>query len=344
MQIRQVLTDKAQRKKLLMIAITVLLMYSIPTLLGPKRQYYTLVATILLMYAALTTAWNIPCGWGGQTDLAGSTYFGVSAYVSTTIYMRWEITPWVGMFLGALTSAALTMVLAYPAFRFGLRAVWYTLASSATVQVFQTAFLMWEDIGGPVERWIPTYATKYSYLYTLRMWRYDIYYYIMAAFLLSFLFISYSIRHSTLGYRLLAIRENEAAAEALGVDVRRNKLYGVMVYAFLVGLVGTVHAFIYGFTSPFQQFTPALSGEMVMLSNIGGVGTLLGPVSGSILLVGITEYLRITFGAIWVGVAVHLLIYGTVMMVIVLLRPGGVIFMFERAARAIGRAVGLIEE
>ncbi len=166
----------------------------------------------------------------------------------------------------------------------------------------------------------------------------------MASFFVSFLYIAYRVRYSALGYRLLAIRENENAAEALGVDVRRYKLIAVMIYAFLCGLVGSVHCMMYGFTQPYHTFNVALSAEVVMLGNIGGVGTILGPAAGAVTLGLIIEYLRLNFSSLWIGVAPHLLIYGAVMMVIVLLRPGGIIHAYEKYAKAAGRLLGWVKE
>ena len=135
-----------------------------------------MLLTTVVMYAVLATAWNIIGGMGGQLDLAAGAYLGLGAFTGGTLLIRWNITPWLGMIAGGLTAMVFAVLVGYPLFRFKVREVWYALSSAALVSVLRVAFLMWEEVGGPTERYIPFYSWS---LYHLRFGSYIPFYYIM---------------------------------------------------------------------------------------------------------------------------------------------------------------------
>ncbi|GAG59984.1 unnamed protein product, partial [marine sediment metagenome] len=212
----EIVKSRTSRARIIALLITLSLVLVIPVIFR-SNQYNMMLLTTVVMYAVLATAWNIIGGMGGQLDLAAGAYLGLGAFTAGTLLIRWNITPWLGMIAGGLAAMVFAVLVGYPLFRFKVREVWYALSSAALVSVLRVAFLMWEEVGGPTERYIPFYTWS---LYHLRFGSYIPFYYIMLIMLLIALFINDRIRNLKLGYYLLALGDNEDAAEVLGVDAR----------------------------------------------------------------------------------------------------------------------------
>ena len=159
---------------------------SVPAVVG-TNQYTMMLVTTVLLYGVMASAWNIIGGMAGQMDLAATAYLGLGAYTVGTLLIRWNVSPWIGMVLGGLVSAGFAALVGYSLFRFGVTEVWYALSSSALVEVLRVAFLLWEDVGGPVEKYLPFHSWS---LYHMRFGSYVPYYYIILALLAITLFVS----------------------------------------------------------------------------------------------------------------------------------------------------------
>ncbi len=296
------------------------------------NQYNLILLTTVALYGVLTSSWNIIGGMAGQLDLSAGAYLGLGAYTTATLLLRWNITPWAGMFAGGLVAMAFAFLVGFPLFRFRIREVWYALSSSALVVVLQVVFLLWKQVGGPMERLLP--STTYS-LYILRFQSYLPYYYIVLALLLATLFITWRIRTRRLGYYLLALGDNEDAAEVLGVDARGAKLKALAIYAFLVGITGGLYACIYGFVHT-SFFSTTISLEVAILGIVGGMGIIYGPLAATVILVTGRELLRASLGGRLQSL--YLVIYAAVLIAIALLRPRGLGSLIGAWRRAPGRA------
>lgn len=298
----------------------------VPLVFGGSQYNMVLVTTVLL-YAVLATAWNIIGGMAGQMDLAAWAYLGLGAFTSGTLLLRWNITPWIGMLLGGLVAMAFGLMVGFPLFRFGVTDVWYALSSSALVEVLRVVFLMWEDVGGPVERYLPFHNWSW---YHMRFGSYIPYYYIMLALLGVALFANYRLKRTRLGYYLRALGENEEAAEILGVNARACKMKALMLYAFLVGMAGAVYACLYGFIHP-SFFSGFNSLEVAILGIVGGMGITYGPLLAAVILVSGKEFLRSTLGGQLE--AIYLVIYAVVLIVMALFKPEGIATLLEEPYR-----------
>lgn len=294
-------------------------------LLFRSSQYNMMLLTTVVLYGVLATAWNIIGGMAGQFDLAAGAYLGLGAYTAGTLLISWNITPWLGMIAGGLVATAFAVLVGWPLFRFKVREVWYALSSAALVAVMRTAFLMWEKVGGPTERYLPSYSFS---LYHLRFGSYIPFYYIMLLFLIIAILLNAQIRRRRLGYSLLALGDNEDAAEVLGVDARACKLQALMIYAFIVGAVGAVYACLYGFLHP-NFFSSSLSLEVSILGIVGGMGITYGPLLAAILLVSARELLRASLGGQLESL--YLGIYAVVLILIALFRPQGLASIIRSA-------------
>jgi len=295
----------------------------IPLLLG-NNQYNMVLATTVLLYAVLASAWNIIGGMAGQLDLAVGAFVGVGAFTSGTLLIRWDVTPWIGMPLGGLVAAGVAVLIGFPMFRFKIKEVWYAMVSIALVEVMRVLFLMWAEVGGPTERYLPIDTWSW---YHLRFNTYMPYYYILLVMLVIVLLVNRWIRNTKLGYSLLALGEDEDAVEVLGVDVRAAKLKALMSYAFIAGAVGGLYANIYGFIHP-TIFSIDMSVEVMILGIVGGLGITYGPVTAAIVLVLIREYLRSNLGGEFAGL--YLIVYAVVLILVALYQPRGLVPLFNK--------------
>lgn len=301
---------------------------AIPALIG-SNQYSMLLAITVLIYAALASAWNIIGGMAGQLDFAAGAYLGLGAFTAGTLLIRWNITPWLGMVLGGFVASGLAVLIGYPLFLFRVREVWYSIASVALVEVMRAAFRLWDEVGGPIERYLPFYSESlFRSVYIMRFRSYVPLYYITLGMLLAALLVNQRIKGSKLGYYLLALGQNEDAAEVLGVDARSCKLKALAAYAFLCGATGVIYASLYGFISP-DFFSMNLSTEVAILGIVGGMGTTYGPLVAALVLVTGREYLRSNLGTQME--TLYLVVYSLALILVVLFRPDGIITVFRDA-------------
>jgi branched-chain amino acid transport system permease protein len=282
------------------------------------NNYATLLATNVLLYAVLATAWNVIGGMGGQLDLSAGAYLGIGSYTAGTLLLRWNVTPWLGMILGGFFAMGLAFIVGIPFFRFKIREVWYALSSAALVEVLRVAFTMWEEVGGPTERMLPYYDWSF---YHLRFNTYMPFYYILLVMLLIALLVNYWVRRTRLGYSLLALSEDEDAAEVLGVDARLSKIKALLIYAFIAGVVGGIDVCIKGNLAP-KSFNGVQSTEVAILGIVGGMGITFGPMLGAILLVSSRELLRARLGGGLEGL--YMAVYATVLILVALFSPRGI--------------------
>jgi branched-chain amino acid transport system permease protein len=292
-----------------------------------RNQYYLILLTTVVLYGALASAWNLIGGMAGQFDLAAGAYLGLGAFTSGTLLIRWNITPWVGMIAGGSIAVAFAVLVGYPLFRFKIREVWYALSSAALVLVLRVIFMMWEEVGGPTERYIQFHDWS---LYHLRFRSYLPYYFLILVILIVILYVNRRIRYRKLGYYLLALGDNEEAAEVLGVDARASKLRALMIYAFAAGVLGAVYACLYGFIHP-NFFSSTISLEVAILGIVGGVGYTYGPLLAALILVSGREFLRANVGGQLESL--YLVIYALVVIVIALFRPKGLASLLQEAWR-----------
>lgn len=317
------------KKSHLKIITLILPLLLLPIFFG-FNDYYILLATLVVFYATIATTWNIIGGMAGQTDLAAASYLGLGAFTCGTLIIRWNIPFWIGMPLGGLVAVAFAIAIGYPSFRFGLREVWYALASIASVVVLGAFFHIWENVGGPIERYLPHY--DFSLLY-MRFDTYIPFFYLITAFLVFAFYINYRIERSKMGYYLRAIAEDEIAAAALGIDVRMCKLKALMIYAFFTGAMGAFYANMLGFIH-FTFFDTFFSIIIVVLGIVGGLGVIYGPAVAAFLLIGAREIIRVQFGIVG---GMPWIVYGLILILVILFKPEGIGKVFKDAYEKIIR-------
>jgi len=262
-------------------------------------QYAMVLVTTVLLYAVLASAWNIIGGMAGQLDLGAGAYIGLGAFTTGTLFNSVEHHPWIGMFCWRDVSVGFAILIRSSPLQVKIKELWYHFHPCALVEVLRIVFLMWDDVGGPTEKYLPGGGD--TALHSLRFSTYTPYFYIILVFLIVVIYLNHRIRNAKLGFSLLALGEDEDAAEVLGVDARGNKLKALIIYSFIVGTMGGIYACIYGFLHP-SFFSVPMSTEVVILGIVGGMGITYGPFLAAIFfLVSFRRYLAQHLAANWLG-------------------------------------------
>jgi branched-chain amino acid transport system permease protein len=289
-------------------------------------SYTVTVFIFIFFYGYLGQAWNILGGYGGQLSAGHAAFVGVGAYATTLLSMNWGLSPWIGMLVGGTLAAGLGAVIGGLGFRFGLRGFYFVLLTVAFAEVCRIVTLNTEAMGGA----LGLYITFTGNPWQLQFRDNRAYYYVALALMLLATAVVAGVERSRLGAYLRAIREDEDAAEALGVDTVRYKLYAIVLSAFLTGLGGAFYANYLFSLQPNAVFGIPLSVDIIIRPVVGGAGTLLGPILGSFILSPLAEIARIYFTRPgWAGL--HLVVYGVLLIGVVLFLPRGVYPTLRRA-------------
>ena len=286
----------------------------------------------ILLFAFIGVAWNLIGGYAKQLSLGHAAYFGLGAYTSTILEIRFGISPWLGMVAGGVVAMLASLPIGALCFR--LRGPYFAIATIATAQVLMLLFLKFRDFAWGAEgTTIPNFGDAPL------MMQFDeksSYYYLALGLLALGLAITYRIEHSWMGYYLVAIGEDEDAAEAVGVNAPRIKRDIYMISAFLTALAGTFYVQYIYFIDPATAFSFNISVEAALVSIVGGIGTLWGPVVGTVLLETTSALLQSWLGSSAGGV--QLTVYSLILIAVILWRPSGLLGLFSDAYRRITRA------
>jgi len=296
-----------------LVAVAVLL--ALPAVLN---AYALTIFILMLFYGFLGQAWNILGGYAGQLSAGHAAFVGVGGYTSAMLAAHWGVTPWLGMFVGAGLAAVLGAIIGYLGFRFGLRGFYFVLLTVAFAEVCRILVSNIDALGGALGLYITFTGNPRQFQFQDQR----VYYYIALALMLLATGAAALIERRRFGIYLTAIREDEGACEALGVDTFRYKLLAMVVSSFLTGLGGTFYAFYLFSLQPNTVFGIPLSVEIIIRPIIGGAGTLLGPILGSFILTPLAELSRQYFGQSGLHGA-HLIVYGLLLVAVVLFLPQG---------------------
>jgi branched-chain amino acid transport system permease protein len=292
------------------------------------RDAYLLDSLVLiLLWGTLSAAWNVAGGYAGQVSLGHSAFFGLGAYSAALLGARWGLSPWIGLLAGVALSTAAGLALGFLANR--LRGPYFALATIAFSQVLLIVASRWRGFtqgseGIPVPfrpgLWGLGFADKTVWVYLVLVLAVVLY------------LVQRYLEGSRRGYQLAAVREDEDAAQAVGVASRRLKVVAVAGSAALTSVCGTLWAQYVGFVDPFYVFSVDLSVRFALGAIIGGIATALGPFLGACLITLLETYLRAAFGGIGAGlVGIYLIIYGCALIVVVRFVPRGLVGWLARA-------------
>ena len=318
-----------RRAAALLLALGALLV-ALPHVAG---SYALSVATLILYFAYTGQAWNVMMGFAGQLSLGHSIYVGVGAYAAGALFFHYGIGPWAGLWLAIALSVLIGLVIGFLAFRFGISGVYSALLTIAFAEFTRIGFDHLDWLGGPGGMFLKVAQRDQIDLANFRGPP-IMYYYAMLALSAAALALCAWLLRSRAGYYWRAIREDEEAAQALGINTFRWKMLAVTISSAMTAISGVFFAFYYNNLFPEQIFNIGRSIEIILGPVIGGVGTLFGPILGAAVLTllsdGITEALA-AFG--WEIPGIKQVLYGLVLLAAIMFMPHGI---WPALARRIG--------
>ncbi len=307
------------------VFVAALAVVAVAAPLAMPTPFYVDIMIRVALFSFIGVAWNLLGGYAKQLSLGHAAFFGLGAYTSTILEVNYGVSPWIGMLAGGVVAAAASLPIGAMCFR--LRGPYFAISTIATAQVLMLLFLKFRGLAWGAEgTTIPNlgdaplmmqFAAKAAY------------YYVALALLAVALVVTWLIERSWMGYYLVALGEDEDAAEAVGVNVPRIKRHVFAISAFLTGLAGTFYIQYIYFIDPNTAFSFNISVEAALVSIVGGIGTLWGPVLGTALLEVTSALLQSWLGAGLGGV--QLTIYALILMAVILLRPTGLIGLLTDA-------------
>jgi branched-chain amino acid transport system permease protein len=287
-------------------------------------NYALSVATLILYFAYTGQAWNVMMGFAGQLSLGHALYVGVGAYAAGALFFYYGIGPWAGLWLAIALCVALGLVIGFLAFRFGISGVYFALLTIAFAEFTRIGFDHFGWTGGPGGMFLRVAQRDTWDLANFRGPPLMYYYAMLALTALAFLICSLLLR-SKAGYYWQAIREDEEAARALGINAFRWKLLAVAISAAMTAVAGVFFAFYYNNLFPEQIFHISRSIEIILGPVIGGVGTLFGPVLGAAVLTLLSDGITEALGAFGLDIpGVKQVFYGLVLLGVVMFLPHGI--------------------
>ena len=291
-----------------------------------KSPYYMGIIILTTLYIFAGISWNIVAGFAGQLLIAHISFFAIGAYGTIVLANIYSVSPWIGIPIAGGMAAVLGLIVAFITLRYGLKMDYFALFTIALMVALKAIFNKWRFVGGAVGLWVQLKDAGFS---TFIFNEKEPYLYIALALTVVGLLIQYRIYHSKMGKYFMAIREDEDAAAALGVNTAKFKTLALLIGSAMAGVAGGFYVMYVTFVEPLQVFDLGLNVEILMAAPIiGGLGSLSGPVLGGILNKPIVEFIRGNLAAERSGTT--LIVYGIFLIMAILFLPQGVTGMFHR--------------
>jgi branched-chain amino acid transport system permease protein len=304
-------------RRVLTVGLVILLLLGLAALpFAVKKDSIINLVILVLLYVTLASGWNLLGGYTGQTNLGYAAFFGLGSLITRQLWTSgFPLLP--SVMAGCAVAVAFALLIGVPAFK--LRGAYFAIGTLALAQV------LFVTVGNefPLISAFPAKALA-NYQLLPR-------YYFFLAMAAATVGTAYWLVHSRVGLGMMAVREQEDAAESLGVSALRHKLIALVVSAFFAGLAGGAFAYYHVSYYPQFPFAPVWTFDAVMMTYIGGVGTIVGPVVGAIFYVVIKEYLALNL------VELHLIVFGVLFILVVLFLPGGLVEAWTKIRRMLRR-------
>jgi branched-chain amino acid transport system permease protein len=315
------LIDGASRRVLIALASLLALLVLAPLV---ANDYVVTVLILILYFAYIGQAWNIMMGFAGQLSLGHALYVGLGAYTAAALYVHYDIGPWIGLLAAVPIAMLAGAFVGFLAFRFKVGGVYFAILTIAIAEFARVGFdhLSWTN--GSSGLFLPVAQHTHNNLWLLRGDPTMFYYVLLVATVLAFVGCR-ALLKSRIGYFWLAIREDEDAARATGINTFRYKMIAMVISAGMTSFAGVVYAFYYNNLFPEQVFHISQSIEIILGPIVGGVGTLFGPILGAFVLTGLAETLTSTLAALGVDLpGAKQVFYGICLLLVIMALPDGI--------------------
>lgn len=288
------------------------------------NRYLVSVLILIFYFAYIGHAWNLMMGFAGQLSLGHALYVGLGGYVAALLWLKFGIGPWLGVFPAMAVAAAFGAVIGWLGFRFSIEGVYFALLTIAFAEFTRIGFDHFDFAGGSGGLFLPVQSERSGEWWNLRGGQ-TLFYYLALGLACGATLLVAWVSRSRLGYQWLAVREDQDAARALGIDVFRAKMQAVLISSAMTAVGGVFFAFYYNNLFPHQVFDMHRSIELIMVPIVGGLGTVFGPIVGAFILTPVGELLITATERLGVNApGAKALFYGLTLMVIISLRPSGV--------------------
>jgi branched-chain amino acid transport system permease protein len=305
------------RKQIIFIAVLIVLMALLPAFI--ENDSLTNILILVMLYIILASSWNVLGGYTGQTNLGHAAFFGLGALATRTLWLAgWNIFP--SLLVGGAVAVVFSLIIGIPAFK--LHGVYFAIGTLALAQILNITV-------GNIFPMNSALSVEYLGTYDLAPR-----YYLFLGLAVLTVATTYFLVNSKLGLGLMAVREEEDAAESLGISALKHKLLALGISAFFAGLAGGAYAYYqasYYFSFP---FSPEWTFDSMIMAYIGGTGTIFGPVFGAVFYVILKQLLILKLGEL------HLIIFGILFILVVLFLPGGFVEAWKKARLWLSRRSG----
>jgi branched-chain amino acid transport system permease protein len=315
------LVEGVRPRTLIGLLVLLMLLLGAPFVAG---DYLLTVLILFLYFAYVGQAWNIMMGFAGQLSLGHALYVGLGAYTAAALFVHFGVGPWLGLLAAVPIAAAAGAFVGFLAFRFRIAGVYFAILTIAVAEFARIGFEHLTWTGATAGLFLPVAQYAHNDLWNLRGHPVMFYYVLLGATALAFIACR-AMLQSRVGYFWLAIREDEQAARAVGIDTFRYKMIAVMISAGMAAFAGVIYAFYYNNLFPEQVFNISQSILIVLAPFVGGLGTLFGPILGAFVLEMVAESMRVLLQ--WLGVdlpGTNQLFFGVVLLLVVIALPEGV--------------------
>lgn len=276
----------------------------------------------VLMYVALAGSWNLFSGLTGYASLGQGLFFGLGAYAFgvSMVLLKWH--PVAGILLAGVVSAGVAALLGLVLLTTRIRVAYFAIVMLGINEIIKTVVANTKAVGSSSGLTIPPLSSNL------------VAYYFLLVLAVGVTALSYGIKHSRWGLGLKAILADEVAAEVTGIGTVAHKMVMFVLSGTLIGLAGSMIAWYWSYIDPYMAFDLAVSFDMVVMAIFGGVGTVMGPVLGAVIISGVKEALSTSLPQF------HTIIFGTLVLALILWCPGGLMQVFNLLRRRIGRGPG----
>jgi len=333
--------ETKNKKQFIIIKLVILIILCVFVFISPElfsKYEMNIIITILSM-AYLAQCWNLMSGFTGQFSFGHAAFYGLGAYTSSLLYTEFGISPWAGMIFGMIVAGIVALIIGYLSFYYNLKGDYFALATLAFAEILRSIFKNTEAFKAAAGVSI-TYKKDWT---VFQFSGKDGYLYIIFIMLLIITFGIYFLKKTKTGLYFVAIRENEDAAKALGINAFKYKMIGLVSSAMLTALAGTFYAQYYLYIDPTIVFGSNVSVNAITPCIIGGVGTVFGPILGAFIIQPVSI---ITNAYLSKYIGLNMVVYGAILCAAIILMPNGVIGLFKKlkikvlARRQNGGAVG----
>jgi branched-chain amino acid transport system permease protein len=308
-------------RDLLPIAVVVGLLALVPLAVSANTVLNFLVFTLVIALAA--QGWNLLAGYGGQFSFGHAAFFGTGAYATAILQVSLGLNPYLGFLVGIAAGAIVGLAIGYLSFRSGLRGSYFALVTLAFAEVLRILANASAFTGGAAGKLIRLDVRPENFQFESRA----VFYWIALALVAGVLVMTRAIERSRFGAHLVAVRENEAAARALGVDVLRVKLAAITLSAGVTAAAGCFYAQYFLYLDANIAYGAWISVEALLAPIIGGLGTVFGPLVGAVALHGLSEITKGYTGGL---PGLDLVIFGVLLIVMVAFAPDGAMGLLRR--------------